>query len=214
MDPPIIFTKFLSNTGINQFHEKIISMEDDVKCQVCQMRMYLPYDYFANGNDVTLCDDCYILYSGHTDCEKQDCRECLKIAKTIKNRWKIATDFISGTFKMADKIDHQETNPGMENGGNGNSGKFQSKSKSGSLSLHRNSQLTPKVEWPELECGDKTGSEILKIHCFLNFIFKKKTIYSIVLRDYWKISNLWGAYLLKLVFNVLKFIGFIFMRSR
>lgn len=88
----------------------IIDVCDDALCSVCGQRTYLPLVYHQNLVDakflkVVCCDDCLIDHSGHSECEKESCTRCKKIADEISNREVIKKEFANGTLIVEEDSD-------------------------------------------------------------------------------------------------------------
>jgi len=76
---------------------------DDALCSVCGKRTYLPLVYHQNLVDAKFlkdvcCDECLIVASGHSECEKEICERCETIANEISNRDVIKEEFANGTL--------------------------------------------------------------------------------------------------------------------
>ena len=88
-----------------QIHE-----EDDVKCQNCNARTYLPYSYENQGIPGTYCFVCVAKYlsdvTGHENCADPNCNVCLKLAQKLDDRQRHSQAFINGSLMQG--VNNQE----------------------------------------------------------------------------------------------------------
>merc|ERR1712156_272194 len=105
----VSMTEYQKGVVMEKVHEvqktitHIIDVCDDALCSICGQRTYLPLVYHENllqakSLKVVCCDDCLIDASGHSECEKESCRRCEKIAAELSNREVIKTEFANGTL--------------------------------------------------------------------------------------------------------------------
>ena len=87
-------------SAVKEVQEQVlisVDEEDDVKCQECGARTYLPYDYVTT-ECIPLCNDCMVSISGHENCVQPNCSECVTIINKIVQRTEISQAFCTGTL--------------------------------------------------------------------------------------------------------------------
>lgn len=105
----VSMTEYQKGVVMEKVHEvqktitHIIDVCDDALCSICGQRTYLPLVYHENllqakSLKVICCDDCLIDASGHSECEKESCKRCEKVAAELSNREVIKTEFANGTL--------------------------------------------------------------------------------------------------------------------
>lgn len=88
--------KKVKDDSIEETTKKIKTMKiievDDMLCEKCGKRTYLPFEYMENIG-ISLCNECTIKKSGHGNCEKLNCAVCMEIAKELLNRREVSSLF-------------------------------------------------------------------------------------------------------------------------
>lgn len=78
----------------------IIEEVNDMPCDICGQRTYLPFEYMENVGE-SLCKECMTKESGHEDCTIDECSKCLEIAAEVVNRETIAYLFCTNQLAIA-----------------------------------------------------------------------------------------------------------------
>ena len=86
-------------SAIKDVFDDFIQIEqDDIICEKCGARTYLPQDYAETTKNPALCDSCMIKDSGHENCIDSECKMCMDMANLIDERRLISQSFCDGTL--------------------------------------------------------------------------------------------------------------------
>ena len=86
-------------SAIKDVFDDFIQIEqDDIICERCGARTYLPQDYTETTKNPALCDSCMIKDSGHENCIDPECKKCMDMANIIDERRLISQSFCDGTL--------------------------------------------------------------------------------------------------------------------